>query len=88
MCAGVRHNMPGVQHNLRRLEVPRNAKLQINQASFGTLLALPVLEWLELPKCEEPHEMSQWTFHSVGFLVRVCASGRSCGQDRHFLLSG
>lgn len=70
--------LSGVQHTLRRLNLCENVQLQIYQAGIDTLLALPVLEWVDVQK--------KWFFvwsTERCFLAKVHFfwSGRSCGQD-------
>lgn len=72
--------LSGVQHTLRRLELSCNNELQIDQAGFDTLLALSLLEKLDLGKnlAECPSSVSAtlgylpplWSPVSFHFLVR------------------
>lgn len=70
--------LSGVQDTLKTLDLRRNAELQIGQAGFETLLALPALEQIDLRKSLEPENISQWTVQSSCFLVRFLSEW----QDR------
>ena len=61
--------LSGVRHTLQRLDLICNTEMQIDQAGFDTLLALPVLESVNLKKSLYPGS-SNWTDCSVSFLVR------------------
>lgn len=54
----------GVKTTLRHLDLSFNAGLEIDQAGFGTLLALPILEYVDLHKREV-----SWAAMSLRFLV-------------------
>ena len=60
--------LSGVGRTLRQLGLSRNPQLQIDQAGFDTLLALQVLESLDLT--DSAHYENRWTSESTRFLVK------------------
>lgn len=59
--------LSAVQQTLRRLDLQLNPDLQIDRAGFDTLLAMPLLEVLDLTG--ESTESMQWTASSTRYLV-------------------